>query len=79
MERLEYYFGGAVTDANVSYKVFREEYRHTYWFPGPWDWLYGPGYGLVWYDYDWFPWWGYVRCCRIAPPFGAAVGLVLTM
>ncbi len=62
-----YYFGAPVTDAEVTYKVFREEYRHR-WYPrGYWDWLYGPGYGLCWYDYDWFPWWRWVACCRVAP------------
>jgi alpha-2-macroglobulin len=64
-----YYFGGPVTEATVKYKVFREEYRHRYWFPGRWDWLYGPGYGLVWYDYHWFPWWGLYRRCCVPPPW----------
>lgn len=62
-----YYFGGPVTNAEVRYKVFREEYRHAIYPPGAWDWLYGPGYGYAWYAYDWFPWWGWVRCCRVAP------------
>ncbi|MBL7222746.1 MAG: hypothetical protein ISS72_02735, partial [Candidatus Brocadiae bacterium] len=63
-----YYFGGPVTDASVKYKVFREEYSHAYYFRGEWDWLYGAGYGWVWYDYPWFPWWGrVVRCCWVPP------------
>ena len=62
-----YYFGGPVTDATLKYKVLREEYTHSYYFPGEWDWLYGPGYGFAWYEYPWFPWWGRVRCCRLAP------------
>ncbi|MBN1900598.1 hypothetical protein JW926_04645 [Candidatus Sumerlaeota bacterium] len=65
--RAKYYFGAPVTDATVKYRVFREEYRHSYYFPGEWDWLYGAGYGLSWYDYGWFPWWGALRCCRVAP------------
>jgi len=65
--KAEYYFGGPVTDASVKYKVFREEYTHSYYFPGRWDWLYGPGYGWCWYEYPWFGWWGRVRCCRMAP------------
>ncbi|MFQ5844120.1 MAG: MG2 domain-containing protein, partial [Planctomycetota bacterium] len=40
--RATYFFGGPVTEATVKYKVFREEYRHRYYFPGRWDWLYGP-------------------------------------
>lgn len=65
--RADYYFGAPVTDANVSYKVFREEYTHTHYPPGPWDWLYGPGYGLPWYPSDWFPWWSEARCCWQPP------------
>jgi hypothetical protein len=75
--RAKYYFGAPVTDATVNYKVYREEYRHSYYFPGEWDWLYGGGYGLAWYDYNWFPWWGALRCCRVAPSwwgYGGAWG-----
>ena len=65
--RANYFFGAPVTDAQVKYKVFREEYRHGYYFPGEWDWLYGPGYGRCWYSCDWFPWWSRVRCCWMPP------------
>ncbi len=67
--RARYYFGAPVTDATVSYKVFREEYSQTYYFPGRWDWLYGPGYGRSWYGYEWLPWWGEVECCWAPPPW----------
>ena len=67
--KAKYYFGAPVTDATVNYKVFREEYRHAYYSPGEWDWLYGVGYGSAWYDYDWFPWWDKLSCCRVAPPW----------
>ncbi|MFO8006927.1 MAG: MG2 domain-containing protein, partial [Candidatus Brocadiia bacterium] len=67
--RADYYFGAPVTDATVSYKVFREEYTHRYYFPGRWDWLYGPGYGYPWYEYEWFPWWREARCCIVPPPW----------
>jgi len=67
--KADYYFGAPVTDATVSYKVFREEYTHSYYPPGRWDWLYGAGYGLSWYSYDWFPWWGSLRCCWSPPPW----------
>jgi len=72
--RAKYYFGAPVTDATVSYKVFREEYTHRYYLPGEWDWLYGPGYGLPWYSYDWFPWWRRLSSCWAPPPWwwGAA-------
>ena len=52
-----YYFGAPVTGGKVSWKVFREEYTHSWHFPGQWDWLYGPGYGYSWYEYNFFPWW----------------------
>jgi hypothetical protein len=42
--KASYYFGAPVTDATVKYNVFREEYTHSYYFPGEWDWLYGSGY-----------------------------------
>jgi len=63
----KYYFGSPVTEGTVKYKVFRETYRHSYYFPGRWDWLYGPGYGWAWYDAPWFDWWHYRTRCWIAP------------
>jgi len=65
--KAKYYFGAPVTDATVKYKVFREEYTHSWYLPGPWDWLYGAGYGLPWYEYPWFSWWGRLRCCWLPP------------
>ena len=66
--KASYYFGAPVTEATVKYRVFREEYAFSYYFPGEWDWLYGAGYGQAWYSYDWFPWWSrYAGCCW-APP-----------
>ena len=67
--RATYYFGAPVTEATVKYRVFREEYTHSYYFPGEWDWLYGPGYGYAWYEYEWFPWWRSVRSCWAPPPW----------
>ncbi len=61
-----YYFGAPVTNATVSYRVLREEYTHSCYPQGEWDWLYGPGYGYAWYAYDWLPWWREARCW--APP-----------
>ncbi len=58
-----YYFGAPVTHATVSYKVFRETYQPRFYPVGPWDWLYGSGYGLNWYAAPWFDWWGsHLRC-----------------
>jgi hypothetical protein len=65
--KANYFFGAPVADATVSYKVFREEYRHRHYFPGRWDWLYGPAYGWPWYEYPWMNWWPAVRSCW-APP-----------
>ena len=64
--KADYYFGAPVTNATVSYRVLREEYTHTGYPWGDWDWLYGPGYGYAWYGHEWFPWWGARRCW--APP-----------
>jgi len=65
----KYYFGAPVSDATVSYKVFRQSFRHSYIEPAPYDWLYGAGYGLIDYPYEWFPWWKRWGGCRIAPPW----------
>ncbi len=62
-----YYFGAPVANGTVKYKLFREEYRHSYYFPGEWDWLYGAGYGWPWYSYEWFDWWRARRCCWMPP------------
>ncbi len=62
-----YYFGAPVVNAKVEYKVFRENYRHVYFGPGEYDWLYGKGYGRCYYPYPWFPWWGRwggLICCE---------------
>ncbi len=53
----DYYSGGPVHGAKVHYKIFRRDHEVTYAAPTPWDWLYGPGYGRIWYPYSWFPWW----------------------
>ncbi|MDR3632180.1 MAG: MG2 domain-containing protein [Isosphaeraceae bacterium] len=54
----KYLFGGPVKDAKVVYKVTRTRHDAD-WFPaGPWDWLYGSGYGWVARNYAWYPGWG---------------------
>jgi uncharacterized protein YfaS (alpha-2-macroglobulin family) len=52
-----YYFGAPVVAADVTYRVFREDYRHVYAGPAEYDWLYGRGYGRAYYPYHWFGWW----------------------
>ena len=42
-----YYFGAPVSDARVTYRVFRAPYSHHFHRPGPYDWLYGAGYGVI--------------------------------
>ncbi|HSJ04217.1 MAG TPA: MG2 domain-containing protein, partial [Verrucomicrobium sp.] len=61
----KYYFGGAVTEAKVHYKV--ERTRHdANWFPiRPWDWLYGPGYWWHNNEYAWLP--GFSGCISFWP------------
>ncbi len=52
-----YYFGGGVENGRARYKVFRTDHEQSYVSPGPWDWLYGVGYGICHYSYPWFGWW----------------------
>ncbi len=65
--RAKYYFGSPVTNATVKYKVLRSEHTARWYPPGPWDWLYGPGYWWFAYDYDWYPGWRDWGCRRPAP------------
>ncbi len=53
----KYYFGEPVTQATVKYKVLRHMETSRWYPPGPWDWLYGRGYGWRGLDYDWYPGW----------------------
>ncbi len=62
--RARYYFGAPVTEATVRYKVTRSGGEDR-WFPiGPWDWLYGNGYGWCAYDCEWYPGWRTWGCRR---------------
>ncbi len=65
--RAKYYFGSPVTSATVKYKVMRSEHTSRWYPPGPWDWLYGPGYWWFAYDYDWYPGFRLWGCFRPAP------------
>ncbi len=59
-----YYFGSAVTEARVKYKVLRTEHDSR-WYPQfYWDWFYGPGYWWYAYDYPWYPGWQEWGCLR---------------
>ena len=62
-----YYFGSPVTEATVRYKVYRSEHTQRWYPPGPWDWLYGPGYWWFAEDYPWYPGWVRWGCLRPAP------------
>ncbi|HZZ79344.1 MAG TPA: MG2 domain-containing protein, partial [Gemmataceae bacterium] len=51
----KYLFGAPVVGAVVKYKVLRTPYT-AQWFPaGPWDWLYGRGYGWLSSGFTWYP------------------------
>src|SRR6185503_12991395 len=65
--RAKYYFRSPVTNATVKYKVMRSEHTARWYPPGPWDWLYGPGYWWFAYDYDWYPGWRDWGCRRPTP------------
>ncbi|MEW5735620.1 MAG: MG2 domain-containing protein [Thermodesulfobacteriota bacterium] len=62
--KARYYFGEPVKNATVSYKVLRSEQDEAWYPPGPWDWLYGSGYGWLSPDYDWYPGWSRWGCPR---------------
>ena len=65
----KYYFGAPVNEGTVKYKVFRQSFAHNHVPVGRYDWLYGPGYGIIDYPQEWFPWWKRWGGCRIAPPW----------
>ncbi|HEY2761390.1 MAG TPA: MG2 domain-containing protein, partial [Pirellulales bacterium] len=65
--RAKYYFGSPVANATVKYKVVRTEHVARWYPPGPWDWLYGSGYGWLAYDYAWYPGWNDWGCRRPSP------------
>ena len=50
--------------------------RPRWYPPGPWDWLYGPGYWWFAYDYDWYPGWRDWGC---RPPVHVVVDLEPTV
>jgi uncharacterized protein YfaS (alpha-2-macroglobulin family) len=68
--RADYYFGGAVKEGKVKYRVERNAHDDRWWPVGRWDWLFGAGYGWTGRTYDWYagarawcgcmprwPWW----------------------
>ncbi len=63
----KYYFGAPVVNARVKYKVLRTPHTARWFPPGPWDWLYGPGYGWFSENYTWYPGWARWGCARPAP------------
>ena len=63
--KADYYFGGPVKEGKVKYKVQRHAHTDR-WFPmGPWDWLFGSGYGWRASYYTWYP--GSERWCMCIP------------
>lgn len=44
----EYYFGGPAAGADVNYRVYRNYYFHSVYFPRAWDWLYN------WQSANWY-------------------------
>ena len=63
----QYYFGAPVTNARVHYKVLRTSHTERWFPPGPWDWLYGEGYGWFGADYSWYPGWQRWGCLPPRP------------
>jgi uncharacterized protein YfaS (alpha-2-macroglobulin family) len=65
--KARYYFGAPVTEARVKWKVIRKTYSVNWFPPGPWDWLYGKGYGWLGIDYPMYPGWERWGCFRPFP------------
>ncbi|GAA5497008.1 hypothetical protein Rhal01_03196 [Rubritalea halochordaticola] len=66
--KAKYYHGAPVTKATVKVKVMRHDYNEL-WFPyGPWDWLYGRGYGWLDIERPWYSGWSEWGC-RCPRPF----------
>lgn len=66
--KAKYYHGAPVTNATVKVKVTRHDHTEL-WFPyGPWDWLYGKGYGWLDIERPWYPGWNEWGC-RCPVPF----------
>jgi uncharacterized protein YfaS (alpha-2-macroglobulin family) len=63
--KADYYFGGPVREGKVKYKVQRSAHQDRWFPPGPWDWLFGPGYGWRGVFYNWYP--GASRWCECRP------------
>ena len=64
--RASYLFGAPVAGGTAKVSVTRMT-DEADWFPeGRWDWLYGRGYGLCAYDWDWHPLW---RTCLVRAPW----------
>lgn len=62
-----YYFGAPVTEGKVRFKVLRTS-EDGRWYPsGPWDWLYGNGYGWLGTEATWWPGWARWGCWRPRP------------
>ncbi|MFO1022366.1 MAG: hypothetical protein U0903_16975 [Planctomycetales bacterium] len=65
----KYYFGGAVQQAKVKYKVERRAHDAR-WYPATrWDWLYGKGYWWFASEYDWYPGFSGWGCLRPIMPW----------
>ncbi len=65
----KYYFGGAVAEGIVRFKVHRTA-KEQRWFPARrWDWLYGPGYWWFSPDAGWYPGFSRWGCYGPLPPW----------
>ena len=67
--RARYLVGGGVAGAHVRYKVIRTASEQAFYPPGPWDWLYGPGYGCLSSEATWYPGYREWGASRPAPPW----------
>lgn len=65
--KASYYHGAPVANAKVKVKVLRHRHNDL-WFPyGPWNWLYGGGYGWLDVERPWYPGWSRWGCFSPRP------------
>ncbi|MEN0109972.1 MAG: MG2 domain-containing protein, partial [Planctomycetota bacterium] len=64
--RADYYAGTPVRGGRAEYRVLRTRRTARWTPPGPWDWLYGRGYGWLGVDATWREDWSRWGC--VCPP-----------
>ena len=72
--RAKHYFGGAVAQAKVKYKITRFGVVEQWYPAGRWDWLFGPGHWWFAPDSAWYPGWSRWGMVQPVPPWERRAG-----